>query len=282
MLLTVVMACMASSVLPACAAAVATPRAHATAPAAPAPAPEPSPAVEPASPAEPAEHSPSAPSFVELSLPRGEPAVVSVPGTDEPRPVLVATHGAGGLAERHCELWRHIVGDQAFVLCPRGYRMSSIAGPDHGGYFYDGHPKLADEISLALEALAQRFGARVDLVAPVYAGYSQGAGMGSMMLPTHPARFSGAVLMEGGFGEYQEWNVATARTFHERGARRVLLVCGRDKCNDLAKATATYMRRGGLEVRLIYVRGAGHTYGGALREEVERAFPWLVEGDPRW
>jgi predicted esterase len=220
-------------------------------------------------------------SLVELPLPKGEPAVVSVPEGEGPRPLIVATHGAGGLARVHCRLWQSIVGARGFVLCPRGHRIMPHEPNGVAGYFYDGHPALGREISLALEALRQRYGGRVDMTAPLFAGYSQGAGMGSMLLPNHPARFARAVLVEGGFGEYQEWNIAVSRQFHERGGAKVLLGCGRIMCLELARTTASYMRRAGLQTKVVYA-DVGHSYDGPLYEQIRDSFAWLVEGDPRW
>lgn len=221
--------------------------------------------------------------LVELALPEARPAVVSLPlESTGPRPVLVATHGAGGRATTHCALWRGIVDNRAFVLCPRGSAIYPYDPPHQSGYFYNGHPALAVEITKALAALAAAYPGRVDLTDPVFAGYSQGANMGSLVLPTHDARFARAILWEGGVGEYQEWNIRVSERFYERGGRRVLLACGRSECRDAAQKTVHYMSRGGLTPRLIYEPGAGHTYAGALGERVKEAFAWLVEDDPRF
>ena len=105
--------------------------------------------------------------------------------------------------------------------------------------------------------------------------------MGSMMLPTHGAHFAAAMLVEGGFGEVQEWNIAAARRFYDNGARRVGLVCGRRICFKHAKTTAGYMRRGGLLTEVRYVQ-AGHTHGGPVRALLREGFAWLVQDDARW
>ena len=237
----------------------------------------PAPAIDSASAA------PSGGGLVELALPpKREPTVVSLPPDAGVQPVLVAAHGAGGRATTHCKLWRAIVGRRGFVVCPRGHRTHPHERSESVGYFYDGHPALGREIDQALVALQQRFGDRVDLRAPIFAGYSQGASMGSMVLPSHSARFARAVLMEGGFGQHQEWNIAASRRFHDHGGRRVMLACGRFKCLQLARKTAGYMRQGGLQTRVIYAEGAGHTYGGELHRRVKVAFRWLIEGDERW
>jgi predicted esterase len=218
--------------------------------------------------------------LVDLDLEHGLPAVVALPEKVRgARPVIVATHGAGGTPEAHCELWRWVVGARAFIVCPRG---RPIHGNPDNGYYYANHNALAREVELVLGALAKRYGETVDVAAPIYTGYSQGASMGALMLPHHPAGFGGAVLIEGGVGEYREWNNQVAERFAARGARRVVLACGRHDCAEAARSTIRAMRRGGIEARLVHVAGAGHTYGGELARQVHALFPWLVEGDRRW
>ena len=226
----------------------------------------------------------SADELVDLPIADGNPAVVSLPlGSTGPRPLLVVTHGAGGSPRTHCERWRAIVGDRGFILCTAGSRIYPY-GPDDpdARFFYNGHPALGAEIDRALVALTLRFGERVDRTDPIFAGFSQGASMGSMVLPRHPAHFARAALVEGGFGRYQEWNIAAAQRFHEQGGERVLLVCGRVVCLEHARTTESYLRQGGLEVQVVYARGAGHTWGDIMDRHVAAAFPWLIEGDARW
>ena len=222
--------------------------------------------------------------LLDLPIADGNPAVVSLPlGSTAPRPHLVVTHGAGGSPRTHCRRWRVIVGDRGFILCTAGSRIYPY-GPDDedARFFYNGHPALGAEIERALAALSERFGDRVDLAEPIFAGFSQGASMGSMVLPRHPARFARAALVEGGFGQYQEWNIAAARRFRDQGGARVLLVCGRVKCLEHARQTASYLRQGGLEAKVTYAQGAGHSYGDIMERELSSTFPWLTEGDPRW
>lgn len=220
---------------------------------------------------------------MELELEGAKPAVVSLPlGSTTARPVLVATHGAGGRATTHCAMWRRIVGDRAFILCPRGTAMWPYDPPHESGYYYDGHPALAAEITKALAALVAAFEDRVDAERPMFAGYSQGANMGALILPTHEASFAQAILWEGGVGEHQEWNIRASKRFFERGGRRVILACGRSECFAAADKTAQYMRRGGLLPRIVYVPTAGHTYAGELGERVKESFSWLIEEDERW
>lgn len=221
--------------------------------------------------------------FIELDVPNHGPAVVSVPlGATSRRPVLVAAHGAGDRPEWQCHVWRGIVGDRAFVLCPRGFPTNPYVPPDHTGYFYTTHHALGREIALAFEALAERFPDYVDREKPVFAGFSQGAIMGALLLPHHSVRFARAALVEGGYGFFQEWNIHAAQTWARQGGVRALLACGRLRCAEQAALTAYYMKRGGLAARVLYAEGAGHSYGGRMEIALREAFAWLAEGDPRF
>jgi predicted esterase len=221
---------------------------------------------------------------MDLALEEGlEPALVSLPlGARDRRPILVATHGAGGRAEPHCRFWRELIGPRPFILCPRGRRTLSIDPGPEPGFYYPGHPQLAREVEAALAAVVARWGAWVDPTEPIYAGYSQGAGMGAMMIPTHAGKFARALFVEGGFGQYQEWNIAAARRWRDNGGRRALLACGRPACFELAKESGHWLELGGIGSRVVYGAGAGHTYGGAVAEQIRDSLPWLLEGDARW
>jgi predicted esterase len=221
--------------------------------------------------------------FVSLRVKGHRDAVVSVPaGATAPRPVIVAAHGAGDRPDWQCSYWRAMVKGGAFVLCPRGFPMNPYVPEPQTGFFYTTHYQLGAEITAALAALAERFPRHADLRAPVYAGFSQGAIMGALLLPNHPARFSRAVLIEGGYGLFQEWNRLVAKAFQRRGGERILLACGRIDCTAKADVSAGYMRKEGLLARVVTAPGAGHTYGGAVADEVESALAWVFEGDSRF
>jgi len=218
--------------------------------------------------------------LVDLPVPGHAPAVVAVPReSGAGRPVLVATHGAGGTPEAHCAFWRELIGGAAFVLCPRGVTMDVLLPPAERGYFYPAHPALAREVRAALGALVARFAGRVDVERALYAGFSQGAIMGAIAFSRDPAPFAGAVLIEGGA---EEWSVHNARTFRAGGGRRVVFACGHPRCAAAARRSAGYLRREGVESRVVDASGAGHTLDGAVREGVARELPWLLEGDARW
>ncbi len=183
-------------------------------------------------------------------------------------------HGAGGRAEWHCELWRKITGGDAFVLCPRGTPVNPHAS---SGYFFRNDPALESEVLAAVGALRAAY-ARVDPGPAVFAGYSQGAIMGALMAHRHPDLFPRLVLVEGG----HDWDIPSARHWHDGGGKRVLFVCGRRVCDKDAKSARGWLEHEGVETRVEYVPGAGHTPAGKVADRVDAAFGWVVEDDARW
>ncbi|MFT3772136.1 MAG: hypothetical protein QM820_42565 [Minicystis sp.] len=243
-----------------------------TPPIAPAPADEPAPRA-----ATPPFEAPPG-TLVDLPVSGHAPAVVALPKEGR-RPLIVATHGAGGTPEAQCAYWRDLVDEAAFVLCPRGVTMDVYAKPEDRGWFYPAHPALEREVRAALAALEARFPGRVDLDRALYTGFSQGAVMGALAFSRAPTPFTALVLVEGGA---EEWAGYNAKSFAKGGGQRVILACGRPSCADAARRSAAILRRAGVDVRVIDATGAGHTPGGAVRERLVEALPWLLEGDARY
>lgn len=218
--------------------------------------------------------------LLDLEVPGHGPAVVSVPlGATSPRPVLIAAHGAGDRPDWQCQMWRSIVENRGFVLCPRGRPMYPSAPPDQGGYFYPDHNALKKEVDASLDALRVRFPSYVDTRAVIYAGFSQGAIMGAPVVAMSPDRFPRAVLIEGGT---KHWIPYIAKQFKKGGGEKVLFACGRPQCFSGAKRSASNLEKAGVEELVVGEERAGHTYGGPIAEEIRKAFAWIVEGDPRW
>lgn len=217
--------------------------------------------------------------ILDLEVPGHGPAVVSVPlGATSPRPVLVATHGAADRPDWQCQMWRSIVENRGFVLCPRGRPMNPAA-PDQGGYFYPDHRALQKEVEASLDALKARFPAYVDTSAAIYTGFSQGAILGAPVVAMNPDKFPRAVLIEGGANHWVGW---TAAQFKKGGGEKVLFACGRPYCFTKAKASASTLDKAGVEGLVIGEERAGHTYGGPIADELRKTFAWVVEGDQRW
>jgi predicted esterase len=221
--------------------------------------------------------------LVELAVPDHTPAVVSVPrGARSRRPVIVATHGAGDRAEWHCEMWRGIVGDSAFVLCPQGRRMDERVPHAESAYYYPDHFALEREVVAALAALRARYPDHVDDGGALYTGFSQGAIMGALVIVMHPDLFPRAVLVEGGHGSYKEWSAPAAKKYAGGGGRRLLFACGSPWCVQSAKRSTRYLENAGVATRVVHAEGAGHSYGAAMESQIRENFGWVVGDDPRF
>jgi predicted esterase len=219
---------------------------------------------------------------VVLPVPGHTDAVVVLPMGAGRKPVLVATHGAWDRAEGHCAIWSGIVRGRGFILCPQGRRVDNRVPPAESMYYYPDHHVLDRELVATLDALASHFPDRADTVGAVYAGFSQGAIMGASILPKRPATFPRAILVEGGHNHYGEWSLGSARAFQRGGGKRVFFACGGPWCNQNAQGVSRLLAKAGLEARVGYAEGAGHTMGGGVEKHLEDGFAWVIEGDPRW
>jgi pimeloyl-ACP methyl ester carboxylesterase len=204
------------------------------------------------------------------------PAVVQLPSVVEPAPVLIVAHGAGGTAEAHCDLWARVAADSAILLCLRG---RAVGPSEADGSYYPDHHALERETFAALGALRARLGERIATGPVAYAGFSQGATMGSLMLVAHASEVTRLLLVEGGFSD---WNLARAQAFKEAGGERVLFVCGRKECETPARLAAHWFTSAGVNAHVEYVPGAGHTHGEPIEARLKASFPWFIEGDARW
>lgn len=204
------------------------------------------------------------------------PALVYEPRASEPRPLVVATHGAGGAPEYDCAYWVRLTAGRTFVLCLRGTPFGRSAPV---AFYYKNHIELGRELEAALKAMHARYGARLVSGAGLYSGFSQGATMGVGMIAPHGAVLPRLVLIEGGF-DY--WSVAHAKKYRASGGQRVLFACGTKWCADKSEKAASWLRQAGLEARVEYAPGVGHTPDGGVMERVAAALPWVVSGDATW
>jgi hypothetical protein len=206
-------------------------------------------------------------------------AAISVPvGATAPRPIVIAAHGMWDPPDGLCDNWRWIVGNRAWVLCPRGRPM-----PDKT-FRYDGAAALAKEIDAGVHALAARYPGYVDDGPMLYTGFSLGASLGVSIVAHDPARFPRAVLTEGGEESFSE---AAARAYAKGGGQRVLFACGLRGRVGSATAVAGLLTKDGVPARVVLGKlpDAGqfiHWYNGPVADETKAELDWLFEGDPRW
>lgn len=197
------------------------------------------------------------------------PALLLVPEGNEPRPLVIAAHGAGGSPEWECEYWSRLFAEQRFVLCLRGASLGK-----GGGFYYPNEHVLEREM-MAAEQAARAADPRI-LPGGIYVGFSQGASFGSAVLSKHGSRVSRLALVEG----FQRWNVPRARQFAKGGGKRVLFACGTKECNAVATESARWLEKGGVKARVEYAPGAGHTPTGAVEQRLVSALPWLLAEEP--
>lgn len=221
----------------------------------------------------------SAPPIVPLAVPGFADAVVSVPlGARSPRPVLVATHGLWDFPEGLCDNWRWIIGNRAWVLCPRGDPL-----PDKT-FRYRSGPALAKEIEAGIQALDERYPGYVDTGPRTYTGFSLGAILGAWIVTHDPAHYPRAVLTEGGEDKFPD---AAAAAFARGGGERILFACGLKGRVDGATRAARRLEHAGVPARVVLGKlpNTGqfiHWYNGPVAEETKGQLDWLFEGDGRW
>jgi hypothetical protein len=221
----------------------------------------------------------SDPPIVPIVVPGFQDAVISVPiGATWPRPIVIATHGMWDFPEGLCDNWRWIVGNRAWVLCPRGDPQ-----PDKT-FRYRSGLSLAKEIDAGIAALKEKYPDYVDDGPRLYTGFSLGAILGVWITTHDPARYPRAVLIEGGEDRFTP---AAASAFAKNGGQRVLFACGLKGRLPAANGAARRLETAGVPSRAVLGKlpDTGqfiHWYNGPVADEIKGQLDWLFEGDARW
>ena len=209
-----------------------------------------------------------------LAIDHFEPAVLRWAATEARAPLFIITHGAGGLAQWHCQHYAALLGPASTLLCPRGKRM--FASEPERGYYFPNHVVLGEEIRGARDAILRHYAARIREEAVVYVGYSQGASMGVLVVAEHGDWWPRLLLVEGG---YDSWSALLSKRYAASGGHRVLFVCGTAHCRDRARASASLLERAGVAARLRVASGAGHRPDGPVAAAVRDGLRWLLDDD---
>ncbi len=217
----------------------------------------------------------------QLELPEGGLAVVTPPaGATEPRPVIIAVHGAVDEPGGMCSAWRLIVDVYAFVVCPAGTPMQG-SPRESRKYVWGSSDQIERRALEALEALVLRYGDHVAKDAPViYAAFSQGATLSAPLLVRRAKRFSRAVLTEGGYRAFESPGVA--RAYANMGGERVLFTCSQAGCAPHFEGSRAALAREHVGARVVDAGPYGHSLPPPAREAIHAALPWLVEGLAGW
>ncbi len=215
-------------------------------------------------------------SIVELPVRGRRAAFVSLPvGATSKRPILVAAHGRDDVPRPLCEMWRGVVGERAFVVCPTGVPSANLAGT----FTYASFDALSDEIDDALAALREKYPAHADEGPIVYAGFSLGSFLGVRVVSGAPSRMPRVILIEGG---HDPWTDERIAAFSDGGGQRVLFVTGLAINEQRSREVVSELQSAGIGARVVHAEDAGHVYTGPVRERLAEAFDWVVEGDDRW
>jgi predicted esterase len=218
--------------------------------------------------------------FIELEVPGFAPAVVSIPqGAQNPIPVLVAAHGNYDRPEWQCEIWREMVKNRGFVLCPRGVKRFDSPSRQDTRYEYSGIKQLGNEITAAIEALHTRFPNFMTKSDMIFLGFSQGAIYGSLWIQSHAEIFSRLILIEGG---QRMWVPLLAKRYATTGAHRVLFGCGQAGCFASSTQSVRALERSGVPARVVFKKHVGHTYDGIVFEQINESFSWVTDGLSHW
>lgn len=206
--------------------------------------------------------------------PTGKDVVTPPMGATEPRPIVVAIHGAGDRPDWACGGWRIGVESYPFVVCPVGQPMG------HNRYAWTNTRAIATAVERALNALHERFDAYCFAGPMIYAGFSQGATLAAAYLIENASRFPVAVLAEGGYDFIgQAW---FAQKYYQAGGRRVLLLCGTPSCMVAAQRARRTLEQAGLSAMIAGDTKAGHNLNGAMQRVLREHWQQLVAGVSGW
>ncbi|MBS2011307.1 MAG: hypothetical protein JST00_00230 [Deltaproteobacteria bacterium] len=235
--------------------------------------------------------------------------LVSPVGATRPMPLVVAVLGIGDTPESQCATWRELVGQRAFIVCPRftphfvpveapgsaaGPSLLSIFGlqgdeaaeadPSKGEVVQSGFrptdvPQVEREIAAAIAAVKKTFPKHVAPGPALYVGFSRGAFLGASLVAKNPSTFPRAILIEGG---QSAWTDATAAAFVKGGGKRVLFACGQPSCVAEAEPASQLLTRAAGATRIVHGEGEGHGYKRQVKDQIRLSLDWVTEGDPAW
>jgi predicted esterase len=195
-------------------------------------------------------------------------------GAREPRPLIVAVHGAGDRAEWACGGWRMVAGEYAFVVCPQGRKMDSMR------FAWDSPETIRQRVARAISAARTRFGQYIADGPTLYVGFSQGATLAGPTLLDPAQSFPFLALAEGGYGLLQDRAFLTK--LKARGVESVLLACGTPGCFATMRAAEPRLSAAGIQALIGGDPASGHNLNGEMQAGLQKVWPDFVAGLPNW
>lgn len=209
-----------------------------------------------------------------IELSKGRILYVAPPvGSTEPRPIVVAVHGAVDDPGLICSAWRLVTDVYPFVVCPAGAPVGKST------YVWSTTAALDSAIDEALGAVRARFGDRISPGPAIYVAFSQGANMAGAVVGRTSGRFSRVVLTEGG---YRAFDLSAAKRLASAGGERVLFTCSQPGCASSFEGSRQSLVAAKIQARVSYSGPHGHSMPPAVRESIHGSLPWLVEGLVGW
>ena len=210
-----------------------------------------------------------------LDLDGGHEAYVCPPiGAREPRPLIVAVHGAGDRAEWSCGGWRMVAGEYAFVVCPQGMKMDAMR------FAWDSAETIRRRVASAIVAARARFPEYIADGPTLYVGFSQGATLAGPTLLDPTQSFPFIALAEGGYGLVQ--NRAFLGKLKARGVESVLLACGTPACFNTMRAAERNLSAVGIQALIGGDPASGHNLNREMQAGLQKVWPDFVRGLPNW
>jgi len=211
----------------------------------------------------------------QLPLADGNHAVIAPPvGAREPRPLIVAVHGAGDRADWACGGWRLAASEYAFVVCPEGLKF------DAQRFAWDSPRTIQRRVDAAIDAARARFGPYIARGPLLYAGFSQGATLARDALLEIPGRFTAVALAEGGYELLHD--VGFLQKLAAAGTTRLMIVCGSDACFRTANSVKSAVARAGIEPVIAGDPRSGHNLNERMQEALRVRFPEVVAASSNW
>jgi predicted esterase len=210
-----------------------------------------------------------------LPLADGDLAYVTPPvGAREPRPLMVAVHGAGDRPDWACGGWRLGANEYPFVVCPQGLKFDSQR------FAWDSPSTIARRVQAAIDAVRARFGPYIADGPTIYAGFSQGATMAGTALLEQRDRFPVVALAEGGYNLLRDQ--AFLQKLRSAGTTRLMIVCGSPACFATAHSVQGGLERAGIEAFTAGDAQSGHNLNERMQIALRAALPQLTSGLPNW
>ena len=211
--------------------------------------------------------------LVDLEVPGFGTAKLAVPvGAKQPRPIVIALHGAADRPEWACGAYRGIVGSRPFVLCPRGVKREDL-GASSARYTFATADDSARELRAALTALKHAYGAYVAPGPVILAGFEVGADRVAEIALQEPSFFARLVLVG---AAKQTWPSSAAALFGRQGGELVLFAAGPARQSELAWQ-AELTTRGGAPARAVVLASEPPDLGPDSVARL-RAYLPLLEG----